>query len=324
MESTKDMDQLSANISVIMPVYNAKNYVSAAIHSILQQSICATEFIIVDDASTDGTSELLNLFAEKYSFIKLIRLGERIGQERRTAKALNKALDVATGNYIAWMDADDLADHNRFEKQLKFLQAHTEIDACGSFAEILSVNARQNGRLLTKPLTDDALKVYTVWQSPFFQSSVMMKAASLGKNRYDESYAYAEDYEFFSRLSKCMQLANLPEPLLFYRMHDKQSIHQQKFIIDIERTLIREAKCPPQSLANHLCLFDYRSKFSYPQMCQAVKYASQQKALINDTLWHSCIDQALLYKLKRVIRKQPIVAVRLVFTFPSLVVKLSL
>ncbi len=319
MESIKDMDQLSANISVIMPVYNAKNYVSAAIHSILQQSICATEFIIVDDASTDGTSELLKLFAQKYPFIKLIRLGERIGQERRTAKALNKALDVATGNYIAWMDADDLADPTRFEKQLKFLQAHTKIDACGSFAEIVSDNIRQHRRLLTKPLTDDALKVYTVWQSPFFQSSVMMKASSLGKNRYDESYAYAEDYEFFSRLAKRMQLANLPEPLLFYRMHHKQSIHQQEFIIDIERTLKREAQCPPQSLENHLCLFDYRTKFSYTEMCQAVRYASQLKATKNDTLWHTCIDQALLYKFKRVMRKQPIVAFRLVLTFPRLV-----
>jgi glycosyltransferase involved in cell wall biosynthesis len=319
MESTKDMDQLSANISVIMPVYNAKNYVSAAIHSILQQSICATEFIIVDDASTDGTSELLKLFAQKYPFIKLIRLGNRLGQERRTAKALNKALDVAAGNYIAWMDADDLADPTRFEKQLKFLQAHTKIDACGSFAEIVSDNTRQHGRLLTKPLTDEALKVYTVWQSPFFQSSVMMKAASLGKDRYDESYAYAEDYEFFSRLAKRMQLANLPEPLLFYRMHDKQSIHQQEFIIDIERTLKREAQCPPQSLENHLCLFDYRTKFSYTEMCQAVRYASQLKAKKNDTLWHTCIDQALLYKFKRVMRKQPIVAFRLVLTFPRLV-----
>jgi glycosyltransferase involved in cell wall biosynthesis len=312
------MDLLSANISVIMPVFNARRYISAAVHSILQQSISATEFIIVDDASTDGTYELLQVFAEKFPVVKLLRLPEREGKERRTAKALNEALSHVTGNYIAWMDADDVVDSTRFEKQLLFLHQHPDIDACGTFAKTLSDNKRKDGRILDKPISAEELKLNTIWQSPFFQSSVMMRANSLGQHRYDETFAYAEDYEFFSRLTNHMNFANLPEPLLIYRLHSDQSITKPEFIIDVERILIREAKDLTTDLESHLCLFNHRNRYKWSQLQHAIEYADKLKTDQADANWTALINQALIHKLKKVFRYNPLIAFRILVAYPSL------
>lgn len=117
-------------ISVVMSVYNTEKYLEEAIDSILNQTYQDFEFIIVNDCSTDRTWEILKDYEKRFSSIKLINNTENLG----LTKSLNKALAIAKGEYIARMDADDISEPNRFERQLAYFKEHQSIDILGTFS----------------------------------------------------------------------------------------------------------------------------------------------------------------------------------------------
>src|SRR5436305_1519215 len=114
-------------ISVLMPVFNARRYVAEAIRSIQRQSFDQFQFIIVDDGSTDGSSNIIQSLARTDTRIRVIA-----GPNRGIVKALNNGLDFCDGEFIARMDADDLATPDRFQKQLAYLKGHDDCVAVGS------------------------------------------------------------------------------------------------------------------------------------------------------------------------------------------------
>ncbi len=123
---------MSPRISVLMGVYNREKTVGRAIDSILKQTFEDFEFIICDDASTDGSLKVLYEYAKKDKRIKVLHNGQNIG----LAGTLNKCLAYAKGEYVARMDDDDVSQEGRFEKQVSFLDTHTEYVLLGTGRKI--------------------------------------------------------------------------------------------------------------------------------------------------------------------------------------------
>ena len=211
-------------ISVIMSVFNEEKYIAAAVNSILAQTEDNFEIIIIDDCSTDATSEIIAEIAEKdaesrtekISRIRLIHNEANQGLTRN----LNKALDLAKGSYIARMDGDDISCPGRFETQLKYLREHPEL-------MLVSCNHITFG---DKVLISDTagspeeLRCRMLLRPQLAHPGFMMRAELVKEYgyRYDEHFRSAQDYDFAVRVAKSFSVGVTPETLLEYRAHKGQ------------------------------------------------------------------------------------------------------
>ncbi|TDI65291.1 MAG: glycosyltransferase [Bacteroidetes bacterium] len=201
------------SVSIMMTVYNAEKYVAEAIESIRNQSLQNFEFVIVDDGSDDSTPEILRQ-AEVDARIKVITK-PRIGR----ARALNVAWKHAKSDYIANIDADDLAEPDRLAKQLAFLKEHPEVGLLGTASKIRT-ELSGNDYLRSHPLSDPELRSALVRSCPFIHSSVMMPRHVLEKTGgYNENFTVAIDYELWIRIADHYELANLEDVLIVKRVN---------------------------------------------------------------------------------------------------------
>jgi len=214
-----------------MGIYNEEKYLKEAIESILGQSFEDFEFIIIDDGSTDESPKILDKYANKDKRIKVVHQ-KNIG----LTKSLNKALKLAQGKYVARIDADDLARKSRFEKQVEFLQKHPKVGLVGSYVDAINERGKIIGRLVY-PINDKEIRKVLIKKNPFCHSAVMFRKMIIEKTGgYDEDFSTGEDYDFWMRISKYYQMANLPETLGAWRMR-KNSITSQKNISQIKANL---------------------------------------------------------------------------------------
>jgi len=212
---------MKLSVSVLMAVFNAEKYVRAAIDSILSQSFREFEFIIIDDASQDQSVQIISTYQDER--VRLVRNEENIGLTR----SLNKALDIARGTYIARMDADDISDPTRLEKQVSFLDAHPEVGVCGSWTYYLrTANKRE---LWKYPKQDEVIRIELLLRNQLAHPSIMLRRSIIEVHqlRYNSNYYTSQDYDLWVRMSDYCQLANLPEPLISYR-HHAQSVSATK------------------------------------------------------------------------------------------------
>jgi len=203
-------------VSVLMSVYNGMPYLEQAVQSILDQNFTNFEFLIVDNASNDSSRELIHGFNDPR--IRLIENSNNIGPPR----ALNKALRLAQGTYLARMDADDVALPSRLCKQVEFMESHPDYSAIGTQRRIIN----QLGKPQYSPpvpATQDDLLWRILFTSPFAHSSVMMRRDIVSDSGgYNEDLRHAADYELWSRLLKQgSKLANLPDQLMLIRVHSE-------------------------------------------------------------------------------------------------------
>jgi GT2 family glycosyltransferase/radical SAM superfamily enzyme YgiQ (UPF0313 family)/SAM-dependent methyltransferase len=198
-------------ISVVMSVYNGAPYLEDAVNSILQQTYANFELIIVNDASTDATPEILQKFDD--CRIRVITNPRNLG----LTKSLNKGIAAARGHYIARMDADDLSLPHRLERQRQFLEEHPDYALVGSSYYQIDENGQI--RSLIRVLTADSdLRAGLRQQNWFGHGSVMMRREAFTQlDGYDEQFTYAQDYDLWLRLSEQFQVANLEEPLYCWR-----------------------------------------------------------------------------------------------------------
>ena len=203
-------------ISVCMPVFNAERYVAQAIESILDQTLGDFEFLILDDGSTDGSLEVLRRYASRDPRIRLTsRPNKGVGFTR------NELVDQARGEFLACMDADDVALPERFARQVDYLIAHPECVLVGSRVRLID----PEGDPLCDWCTDQEHEVLDARLlggeriTSICNPSVMMRrdaVLAVGKYRLIQ---LLEDNDMFLRLAEYGRLANLPEVLLQYRVH---------------------------------------------------------------------------------------------------------
>ena len=211
-------------VSAIVTVFNRKATVTAAVDSLRRQTVNDIEIVVVDDGSTDGSPEAVAALADPR--VRVVRHD----CNRGIPAARNTGLSAARGRFIAWLDSDDLARPNRFERQLRFLEAHPDIVMCGSWAGRIGTKGMKRGARVsvTEP---EEVKPALLFRSCFQQSSVFGHAEILRRKPYRLEFPVCEDIDLFVRLSRTHRIANMAEILVDRRQHDGQTVQRMADLI---------------------------------------------------------------------------------------------
>lgn len=195
-------------ISVVMPVHNALPHLDAAVRSILDQTHREFEFVILDDASTDGSAERLKEWAARDDRIRLHLGTTNIGP----AASSNFVVREAKGVLNARMDADDISHPDRLRRQLEILRGHPDAGLVGSLCEVID----ERGRKVRGP---DAWRLrHSGWFAPFPHGSIMYRRELFDRaGGYREQCVYWEDLDLFLRMASLAKLLTIPEPLYQHR-----------------------------------------------------------------------------------------------------------
>ncbi|MCC8145343.1 MAG: glycosyltransferase [Bacteroidales bacterium] len=203
-------------ISVVMPVYNAEEYVSAAIDSVLKQSFRNFEFIIIDDGSTDRTLEIIQSYKDKRMVL--------LQNEHDFVGSLNKGLHYATGKYIARMDADDIMHVDRLRIQYRIMEEEPSITVCGTWINLFgeSIQAGSINRIVDGRIEYPVIALLK--QNLLFHPTTLIRKDFLEKHHLQyQHYDYAEDYKLWFEIAKNNGVFYVEsQPLLFYRISETQ------------------------------------------------------------------------------------------------------
>jgi hypothetical protein len=201
-------------VSVVMAVCNGERYLREAIDSVLNQTLQGIEYVVVDDGSTDSTGSILKGYGQALQVISQPNHG--------LAQALNRGLVAARGHYIARMDADDVAEPERLEAQVRLLEKNPEVGVVGSAVRFIDAGGKAWG-VKYFPASDVHIRWHSLFLSPFAHPAVMMRRNELfaADLWYREEYPSIEDYDLWGRLLARTQGANLSRPLLRYRIHSE-------------------------------------------------------------------------------------------------------
>ncbi len=205
-----------------MPYYNAAAFLNEAVSSILNQTFSDFELIILDDASTDESVDIIQQHLDDPR-VRYYRNEKNQG----IVHNLNKGLSLARADIIARMDGDDVAELNRFELQYNFLQHHPDIAAVGSYVRIID----ENGVVIDQrtKLTDvEAIRQTVLVYSPLVHPAAMYRRDIIAKvGGYRQQYLYNEDIDLWYRLiGNGYAISNVPEYLLRYRYHGASTAHR--------------------------------------------------------------------------------------------------
>jgi glycosyltransferase involved in cell wall biosynthesis len=215
-------------VSVLLAVHDDARYLPGAVESVLQQTVRDLELIVVDDGSTDETSDILGALDDPR--VVLLRNDSQLG----LAASLNRALDRAKGKYVARLDADDVALPERLERQLARM---TEVAVLGTAVLDLDEHG-QTGTLHRNPLGPRGVRWLSLFSSPFFHPTVLVDRDALGDLRYDPSYLESEDYELWTRLlATGVDGRNLEDALVLKRVHPGQASLRRG---DLQRSFQRQ------------------------------------------------------------------------------------
>jgi glycosyltransferase involved in cell wall biosynthesis len=201
-------------ITVLMPVYNASEYLQEAVDSVLTQTWSDFELLIIDDGSDQKTKGIIASIIDER--VRVITHLENLG----LITSLNEGLKSANGRYIARMDADDVCLPERLEKQFRFLEKNPTILLCGCQIEEYSGKSA-----ISKVLLDhDMVKAGLLFSCVIPHPSVMFRKEVFDKENfeYDRRFVHSEDYELWIRVSRKFRLCNLKDTLLKYRVHPGQ------------------------------------------------------------------------------------------------------
>jgi len=197
-------------ISVLMSVYNGETFLREAVESVLNQTFTDFEFIIINDGSTDATSEILASYADER--IVLISQ-ENIG----LTKSLNKGLSLARGTRIARMDADDISKPHRLEKQVAYVHDNPHVVLLGSNYIKIDEAGNITGRT-NLPGEEVLIKWKLLFHNCLCHSSILFhKEKVLDLGGYDSTIYCAQDYDLWTRIAKKYPVAVSAEPLVCFR-----------------------------------------------------------------------------------------------------------
>jgi len=202
---------MRTKVSVIMAVYNGERYLEGAISSVLRQTFADFEFIVIDDGSSDATPEILSRIGREDSRIVVVRQ-----ENRGQTLSLNRAVELAQGNYLARQDADDLSMAERLELQARYLDTHPSVAVLGTAAQVMDQKGAVIGNLSTPQgaaQVRDAL--LTVRATPVHGSVMMRKEALAAVGGYRDAFWVSQDFDLWLRMAERFDLDNIP--LMLYR-----------------------------------------------------------------------------------------------------------
>lgn len=211
------MDQVK--ISIIMPCYNAEKYIDETMKSILGQTFSEWELIAVNDGSKDQTLSILEKYAEADPRVRVFSNEENM----RLQKTLNRAIDLASGKYIARMDSDDICSVYRLEKQFAYMEAHPEIDLCCCKCLHFTDGKIHETTESARPGDRESVAALLLAFNPMVHPGVIAKSSVYKAHRYSAEFTCTEDMRLWTELvCDGLQIAVMDDYLLLYRHHAGQ------------------------------------------------------------------------------------------------------
>lgn len=206
-------------LSIVMPAYNAQDYIYKSINSIIYQTFTDWELIIIDDGSDDNTWEVIKSFGDDKR-IKIFQNAKNYGH----AYTSNKGINLSKGKYIAKMDADDINFPNRFEKQVELLENNHNIDVvgCGTIKTTHNLNIID---VRYAPIGHAAITKYIELNKNFIfgpnflitDGTIVARSDWFKRWLYDPKIKVAQDFDLMLRACSSSNYANISEPLYIYR-----------------------------------------------------------------------------------------------------------
>ncbi len=203
-------------VSIVMPVYNPGSFLVAAIESILSQTYTDFELIVINDASTDGTGEILDKYAKLDKRIRVYTNTKNLGVTKSEMLGVAKS----RGQFIGRMDSDDISYPERIGEQVAFLQKNKDVVAVGAQCDLIDSKGNIIGSKRF-PTDDKSIRGMIFTSVPLQQPAMMVNTKLLPKDFvwYDENYASAEELELLFKFFQIGKVRNLSETLLKYRIH---------------------------------------------------------------------------------------------------------
>ncbi len=215
-------------VSIIIPAFNADNFIAETIESVLAQTYLSYEIIVVDDGSQDNTMDVVWPYRDMVNYIRQENGGP--------SRARNRGIHEATGEYVAFLDADDLWMAHKLEKQVAFMDDHPHVGFCFADSVLFDASGEEQmtffmtktvlptlpfiqekgGRILSRKVHQDLL-----YENFIVTASIMIrKEAFSDEDWFDECLFAAEDFDLWFRLAALSQGGYIPESLVKKRKHE--------------------------------------------------------------------------------------------------------
>ena len=284
-------------VSIIMTVYNGERFLSEAIESCLVQTYANLELIIIDDGSTDSSLDIISSFKDD----RIVLLINEFNKGQSYSR--NRGIKESFGEYIAVMDADDVAYPNRIERQLDNLEFEGA-DICFCWADLIDSSGKVTGVKKTT-LNQNLLRARLVFECPLIHPTAFWKKSVFIHYNlwYDEYYMYAQDYELWGRAIRHVKFGVLGESLLKFRFRNEASVSFAKFDKqEIFRKLIsdREIKLLCGEEVDYMNSIRGVSKI-YKRFVQMYEFDEEVKQYFRD--FTNVKLSKYPYRLKKVIQK---------------------
>jgi glycosyltransferase involved in cell wall biosynthesis len=220
-----------------MSVYNGAAFIREAISSILNQSFSQFEFIIIDDGSMDNSAEIVKEFSDD-------RIRFFQDRNRGLSTALNQGIRLAKCDWIARMDADDIALPHRLQHQWEYVCQHPDVVAVGGIVHLIDADNHKLGRSQIPPCDHEGILtnlLHPATRHGLAHSSVMMRKEAVVKcGGYRKEFLCSEDRDLWLRLSRVGKLSCLPEAVLLLRKHDQgvSFTQERSQVIDLTSAIV--------------------------------------------------------------------------------------
>ena len=210
MEKEKEIEK--EKVSIIVPMYNAEKFIGKTIESVLAQTYQNWEMLIMNDVSTDNSLAIVSLYAKKDERIKIVNTEKNAG----VVKGRNFLIDLASGKYIAFLDADDYWHNEKLEKQIKFMKEKNASISCTEYTRVKENEEKINDVIIKEEISyNDMLK-----NNYLGCLTVIYDAKKIGK-RYFKELEKNEDYVLWLEIVKDVNtIYGLKENLAYYRVLD--------------------------------------------------------------------------------------------------------
>ena len=312
-------------ISLIMSVYNGEDYLAEAIESVLNQSFREFELIIINDCSTDSTSEILSKYASLDQRVKVHTNEVNL----RLPSSLNKAISLAQGKYVARMDADDICLSNRLQSQYDFMESNPSVDLSSCKFFTLKNGVISSGGCGLK-CDNESIKALLLVTNPILHPGIIAKADVIRSLSYDKNFTCTEDMELWTRfITSGYKVEILSEYLMIYRLHDKQITEttlekQRKEVVAIQKkycaNLLEAMDSEKESFYTKGIYFT--EVISADKFCEFYKWLKavnrRKKAIDSDALNYAMFEILAEYKRKGV-SKPDLIKAMLLFGVPYLI-----
>lgn len=241
-----NMEKLAPEISVLLPVYNAEQYIKETVESILNQTFSNFEFIIIDDGSTDRSLEILQGYAKEDGRIRLISR-----ENKGLADTLNEGLKLCLADYIARIDSDDIATLERLEVEYNYLKENLDVVCVGSDFQLIDYKGRCIGSVCLPKKSKEIERALLIGECPIAHPSTMfLKKAINLVGGYNKSFFPAEDYALWIALLDIGKIKNLDTVLLKYRVHAAQVTQEANVKMTANTKIICEEACRKRGISS--------------------------------------------------------------------------